>query len=140
MTDETFVDGSAQITELIAVAATMVRFCVAVNVDCACDIAVMVTTLFVGTEAGAVYNPPLVMAPVPDPLTDQFTRVLLMFTTVAVHCEVPSTVTSIGTHEIVIVGTTAVVLEPQELRIASATINPKQRRTRRQATASRPDR
>jgi cellulose biosynthesis protein BcsQ len=51
----------------------------------ACDVAVIVTTLLVGTVAGAVYNPPAVMAPVPVPLTDQFTSVLLRFRTVAVH-------------------------------------------------------
>ena len=85
-----FAVGSRQVTALIAVGSTRVRFCVAVKVDCACAVAVIVTTLFCtlfadGIIAGAVYNPPLVIDPVPVPLTDQFTNVLLKFRTVAVH-------------------------------------------------------
>jgi len=92
--DESFVEGSRQVTAVIAVACWMVTLAVAVNVDCACDVAVMVTTLFVGTVAGAVYRPLEVsIEPVPVPVTDQFTSVLLAFRTVAVHCAVPSTVT-----------------------------------------------
>src|SRR5579871_6793481 len=72
--------GSTQVTALIAVACSMVRPCVAVRVACTCEVAVMVTTLLVGTVAGAVYKPALVMAPLPVPLTDQFTRVLLRLT------------------------------------------------------------
>ena len=72
-------------TVLIAVGCTSVRFCVAVKLDCTCEVAVIVTTLLVGTVAGAVYNPPLVIDPVPVPLTVQFTKVLLRFMTVAVH-------------------------------------------------------
>jgi hypothetical protein len=41
--------------------------------------------LLVGTVAGAVYKPPLLIDPLPVPLTDQFTSVLLTFKTVAVH-------------------------------------------------------
>jgi hypothetical protein len=69
---------------------------------------VTVTTLLVGTAAGAVYNPPVLIDPVPVPLTDQFTNVLLRFKTEAVHCEVPSTVTSVGVHVTVIVGVVVV--------------------------------
>jgi len=67
---------------------------VAVRVDCTWEVAVIVTILVLGTVAGAVYSPPLVIDPVPVPLTDQFTRVLLALRTVAVHCAVPRTVTS----------------------------------------------
>jgi hypothetical protein len=77
--------GSTQVRALIAVAGTKVIVWVAVNVDWACEVAVIVTTLLVGTVPGAVYNPPAVMAPVPVPLTDQLTSVLLRFRTVAVH-------------------------------------------------------
>jgi len=91
---ETSVEGSTQITAVMAVACSMVTLAVAVKLDCACEVAVIVTTLFVGTVAGAVYTPPLVIEPTPVPLTDQFTRVLLALRTVAVHCAVPSTVTS----------------------------------------------
>ena len=130
MPDETvdaeLLEESTHVTALIAVGCTRVKLCVAVNVDCTCEVAVIVTTLLVGTVAGAVYNPPLVIDPVPVPPTVQFTNVLLRFTTVAVHCEVPSTVTLTGTHEIVIVG--AVVVEgllPQEIRIAGTAIRAK---------------
>ena len=78
-------EGSWQMTAVIAVAATIVTFAVAVNVDCTCEVAVIVTTLLVGTVAGAVYSPPVVIEPLPVPLTDQFTSVLLAFNTVAVH-------------------------------------------------------
>ena len=44
-------------TAVIAVAATMVRLAVAVSVDCTWEVAVIVTTLLVGTVAGAVYSP-----------------------------------------------------------------------------------
>jgi hypothetical protein len=120
---------SLHITAAIAVAATIVRLAVAVSVDCACEVAVIVTTLFVGTAAGAVYNPLVVLIdPLLVPLTDQFTRVLLALRTVAVHWEVPSTVTSVGLHETVIVGVTVVGAAPQELRTASAAVSPKKRR------------
>ena len=89
----------------------------------------IVTTLFVGTVPGAVYSPPLVIDPVPVPLTDQFTRVLLRFTTVAVHCEVPSTVTAVGVHVTVMVGfVVVVVLLPQELRNAGTVISARKKR------------
>jgi hypothetical protein len=78
-------EGSLQVTAAMAVGWTMVRFCVAVKVDCTCEVAVIVTTLLVGTVPGAVYNPPLEIDPVPVPPTDQFTSVLLRFKTVAVH-------------------------------------------------------
>ena len=76
---------STHVTALIAVGCTSVRFCVAVKLDFACEVAVIVTTLLVGTVAGAVYNPPLVIDPVPVPPTVQFTSVLLRLVTVAVH-------------------------------------------------------
>src|SRR5579872_21978 len=132
--------GSTQVTALIAVACSMVKPCVAVRVFCTCEVAVMVTTLLVGTVAGAVYNPALLMEPFPVPLTDQFTRVLVRFTTVAVHCAVPSTVTSVGTQDTVIVGATAVEVEPQELRIAAATTAPASNSRPFQRTSSRPSR
>ena len=131
-------------TAVIAVAATIVRLAVAVSVDCTWEVAVIVTILLLGTVAGAVYSPPLVIEPVPEPLTDQFTVLLLAFKTLAVHCAVPSTVTSapvpwVGTHEAVMDGVTAVVLvDPQELRIASAAASPKKRRTRSQRISQRP--
>ena len=120
----------------MAVAGTRVMVWVAVSVDWACEVAVIVTTLLVGTVAGAVYNPPAVMAPVPVPLTDQFTSVLLRFRTVAVHCEVPRTVTLAGTQETVMVGVVAVVEEPlpQELRIAGAAISATNQTKRSQRT------
>src|SRR5579862_6495549 len=68
---------------------------------------------------------------------DQFTSVLLSFMTVAVHCEVESTVTSAGVHETVIVGVTAVEVEPQALRTASAAVMPKKKRTRSQRALPR---
>jgi hypothetical protein len=74
-----------QVTALIATAFWRVKLSVAVKVDCTCDTAVIVTTLLVGTVAGAVYKPPLLIDPLPVPLTDQFTSVLLTFKTVAVH-------------------------------------------------------
>jgi len=100
---------------------------------------VIVTTLLVGTAAGAVYNPPLLIDPVPVPLTDQFTSVLLTFKTVAVHWEVPSTVTSVGLHVTVIVGVVVVVeLLPQEIRIAGTAISANKKIRRSQRTFSRP--
>jgi hypothetical protein len=88
-------------------------------------------TLFVGTAAGAVYKPPLFMVPFPVPLTVQFTKVLLRFKTLAVHCDVASTVTSVGVHETVIVGVGLVLgVLPQELRIAAKAISP-MKKTRR---------
>jgi hypothetical protein len=126
--------GSRQVTVWICVAGSSVRFCVAVTVDCTCDVAVttmMLEALFVpGIVAGAVYNPPLVIdpaLPLPPPLmaTLQFTRVLLRLRTVAVHCEVVRTVTSLGVHETVIVGVAVVlVLDPQEVTNASAVASP----------------
>jgi hypothetical protein len=121
--------GSTQVTAVIAVAASIVRFCVAVSVDCTWDVAVTVTTLLVGTVDGAVYNPPLLIEPFPVPLMLQLTSVLLRFWTLAVHCEVVRTVTSEGTQETVIVGLTAVVVEPQELRKANAAASPKEKST-----------
>jgi hypothetical protein len=79
---------SLQMTAVIAVAATRVTLVVAVSVDSAWEVAVIVTTLFVGTTAGAVYNPLVVlMDPLPVPLIDQFTSVLLvvLLRMVAVH-------------------------------------------------------
>ena len=79
---------SLQMTAVIAVAATRVTLVVAVSVDSAWEVAVIVTTLFVGTAAGAVYNPLVVlMDPLPVPLIDQFTSVLLvvLLRMVAVH-------------------------------------------------------
>ena len=79
---------SLQMTAVIAVAATRVTLVVAVSVDSAWEVAVIVTTLFVGTAAGAVYNPLVVlMVPLPVPLIDQFTSVLLvvLLRMVAVH-------------------------------------------------------
>lgn len=125
------------VTALIAVGCWMVRFCVAVNVDCTCEVAVIVITLLVGTLAGAVYRPPELIDPVPV-VTAQFTKLLLRLTTVAVHCEVPRMVTSLGMQEMVMVGVTVVLLAPQELRTASAAVNPKKKRRRFQRTLSRP--
>jgi len=142
--DAGFPEESLHMTAVIAVAATIVRLAVAVSVDCTWEVAVIVTTLVLGTFAGAVYIPPLVIEPLPVPLTDQFTRVLLAFKTLAVHCAVPSTVTSdpvpwLAVHVAVMVGVTAVVLaDPQELRTASATVSPKKKRTRSQRILRRP--
>jgi hypothetical protein len=66
------------VTALIAVACSIVTVVVVVKVDCAAAVAVMVTTLFVGTAAGAVYVPLVIpIDPLPVPLTDQFASVLL---------------------------------------------------------------
>lgn len=137
-------EASSQMMAVICVAATMVSVVVAVRVDCTWEVAVMVTTLLVGTLDGAVYKP-LVwpMEPALVPLTDQFTRVLLALMTVAVHCAVPFTVTSapvpvVGTQEALMVGATVVELEPQALREARATASPKRIRNRSQRTRSRP--
>jgi hypothetical protein len=55
------------------------------------------------------------MLPVPVPLTDQFTNVLVRFTTIAVHWEVPRTGTLAGTQETVIVGVVLVaVFDPHD--------------------------
>jgi len=85
-----------QTTALIVVAFSIVTVVVPVVVDCASEVAVTVATLLVGTEIGAMYTPLLSMVPngpVPVPLTDHFTRVLLRFVTIALHCAVPPTVT-----------------------------------------------
>ena len=136
---------SLQTTAVIAVAATMVRLAVAVSVDCTWEVAVIVTTLVLGTVAGAVYSPlVLSIEPFPVPLTDQFTSVLLAFRTVAVHCAVPRTVTFapvpwVGTHEAVMDGVTAVLaLLPQELRIAGTAIRAKKQARLPQRTLPRP--
>jgi hypothetical protein len=136
---------SLQMTAVIAVAGTIVRLAVAVRVDCTWEVAVIVTTLLVGTVAGAVYTPLAEsIEPLPVPLTDQFTNVLLSPVTIAVHCAVPSTVTSapapcVGVHEAVIVGDTAVLaVLPQELRIAGKAIRATKRKIRFQRTLSRP--
>jgi hypothetical protein len=66
------------------------------------------------------------MDPLPVPLTLQFTRVLLSFVTVAVHCEVPSTVTLVGEHETAMVGVEVVEAAlPQELSAAGNARNAK---------------
>lgn len=143
-TDAGFPEESLQMTAVIAVAATMVRLAVAVSVDWTWEVAVIVMTFVVGTVAGAVYSPLVIsIEPLPVPLTDQLTRVLLALRTVAVHCAVPRTVTSapvpcVGTHEAVMDGATVVEAEPQELRIASAAASPKMKRTRSQRTLCRP--
>ena len=142
--DAEFPEESLQITAVIAVAATIVKLAVAVRVDCTCEVAVIVTILVLGTVAGAVYSPPLLIEPVPDPLTDQFTRVLLALRTVAVHCAVPRTVTSapvpwVGMHVAVMDGVTVVLaLLPQELRIAGKAISAKKKRMRSQRILRRP--
>ena len=142
--DAEFPEESLQITAVIAVAATMVKLAVAVRVDCTWEVAVIVTTLVLGTVAGAVYSPPLVIEPLVVPLTDQFTRVLLALRTVAVHCAVPRTVTSapvpcVGTHEAVMDGVTAVLaLLPQELRIAGKAIRAKKKKIPSQRTLPGP--
>jgi hypothetical protein len=78
------------------------------------------TPLFVeGGLDGAVNRPPGVIDPL-LPLTLQFTSVLLSFVTVAVHWEVPSTVTLEGVQTTVMVGVAVVEeLLPQELRTAA---------------------
>lgn len=135
-----------QITAVIAVAASIVTDVVVDRLDCDWEVAVMVTTLFVGTVAGAVYKPLVVsIEPLPVPLTDQLTRVLLTLSTLAVHCAVPSTVTSapvppVDTHEAVMDGVTAVEPDPQELRIVNAAISPDNTRRRSQRTVSHPKR
>ena len=59
------------------------------------------------------------MEPLPVPLTLQLTSVLLSFVTVAVHWDVPSTVTLEGVQTTVMVGVEVVeALLPQELRTA----------------------
>jgi hypothetical protein len=104
---------------------------------------VIVTLLLLGTAAGAVYSPPLLIEPLPVPPTDQFTRVLVAFNTLAVHCAVPSTVTfdpvpRVAVHVAVIVGVVVVLgLLPQELRIAATAINAKIECKRSQRTLSR---
>jgi hypothetical protein len=85
-TDAGFPEESLQMTAVIAVAATIVRLAVAVKLACACADAVIVTMLLVGTVAGAVYNPLVILIdPLPVPLTDQFTRLLVRPTTLPVH-------------------------------------------------------
>jgi hypothetical protein len=126
----------------------MVRLAVAVKLDCDWEVAVIVTTplLVVGTVAGAVYNPALVIDPELVPPTDQFTKVLpLTFKTVAVHCAVPSTVTLapvpwVGVHTADMVGGVVVLAAlPQELRIAGTAISAKKNKRRSQRTLSRPE-
>jgi len=122
---------STQVTAEIAVGCWMVKLAVAVKVDCTWDVAAMVTTLLVGTVEGAVNMPPVLIDPVPVPLTDQFTSVLLRFKTVAVHCEVPNTVTEVGVHVTVIVGVVVVVvllLLPQELIQAGMAMSARKKR------------
>ena len=87
----------------------------------------IVTTLLVGTVAGAVYTVvllPLLLLMVPKvafppatPPACQVTRVLLRFVMVAVQLDIPLTVTDKGEHESVIVGVVVVVVvepPPQE--------------------------
>jgi hypothetical protein len=85
------VPGGRQVTAAIETAGSMVMVVVPFVVLSALESAVIVTTLllFAGRVEGAVYKP-LVLSidpklPVPVPLTDQVTRVLLKFKTVAVH-------------------------------------------------------
>src|SRR5712664_4758863 len=108
---------SRQVTALMAVAGRIVIVAVAVKEVCAWAIAVMVTTLLVGTVCGAVYLPfvsivPKVEFPPATPPASQFTRVLLRFRMLWVHCTVPFTSTEVAAQEIVNVGVAAVVLEP----------------------------
>jgi hypothetical protein len=126
----------------MAVGGISVRLCVAVRVDCTCEVAVIVTTLVVvvGLAAGAVYSPPAVIEPVLVPLTVQFTSVLLRFKTVAVHWAVPSNVTSVGVQDMVMVGVTAVEAEPQELKIPNIATSPKKKSKRSQRTLPHPNR
>ena len=66
----------------------MVMVAVPLVVESALEVAVIVTTLFVGTAGGAVYKPLLSIEPnepLPIPLTVQVTRVLLKFKGVALH-------------------------------------------------------
>lgn len=83
------------------------------------------------------------MDPLPVPLTDQFTRVLVAFRTVAVHCAVPFTVTSdplpeVEMQEAVMDGVTAVEVElPQELRNAIAAVRRRKERMRSQPALGR---
>ena len=75
---------SKQVTALMAVAGRIVIVAVAVREVCAWAIAVIVTTLLVGTVCGAVYLPlvsivPKVEFPPATPPASQFTRVLLRF-------------------------------------------------------------
>ena len=121
----------------MAVGGWMVTVVVVLKVDWACAVAVIVTTLFVGTVAGAVYIPLVILIdPLPVPLTDQFTSVLLRPFTLAVHTEVPSTVTWAGEQEAVMVGAVVVLLEllPHELRIAGTAIIAQKKRRRSQRT------
>jgi hypothetical protein len=140
--EETVVAGlpeaSSQTTVAIAVGCTRVRLCVAVKEACTWEVAVIVMTLFVGIIAGAVYKPPGLMDPLPVPLTVQFTKVLLRFRTVAVHCEVARTVTSVGVHETVIVGVGLLLgVLPQEFRIADPTISARKKNRRCQRALAR---
>jgi hypothetical protein len=133
----------------IAVGGSRVRPWVAVKDDCTCDVAVIVTVLNCwlapGMTAGAVYSPPDVIDPKFDPLgapvgavTLQLTSVLLRLITVAVHCEVPSRVTSVGVQDIVIDGVVAVELDPQELKIPTAASKPTQSKRRPKRTLPHP--
>jgi hypothetical protein len=126
----------------MAVGCSRVTVVVVLKVDWACAVAVMVTTLFVGTVAGAVYNPLVILIdPVPVPLTDQFTSVLLRPITLAVHWEVARTVTSVGVHEAVMVGAVVVLeLLPQELKIAGTAISAQKKSRCSQRTWPRPKR
>ena len=58
---------SMHVTLAMAVGCNRVKFCVAVKVDCTCEVAVIVTELYCwvdpGIAAGAVYNPPAVIEP-----------------------------------------------------------------------------
>jgi hypothetical protein len=142
---------SKHVTLVMAVGGSRVRACVAVKLDCTCEIAVIVTVLYCwldpGITVGAVYNPPAVMDPTLDPVgapeaavTVQFTSVLLRFKTLAVHWDVPSRVTSVGVQDMVMVGVVAVELDPQELKIPSVVTSPKKKRTRSQRTLPHPTR
>src|ERR1700722_15637364 len=113
-----FPEASSQMTAEIAVAGVSVTLSVAFRLPSTCEVAVIVMTLLVGTVAGAVYNPPLLIDPFPDPVTVQFTKVLLRLATVATHWEVPSTVTSVGSQETLIVGVAVVELGAGEFRPA----------------------
>ena len=106
----------------MAVGCWIVIVAVAVRLVCAWAAAVIVTTLLVGTVAGAVYKPFLSIVPVPVPLTCQFTKVLLRFEMLAVHCTCPFTVTVEAAQEADIVGVVDVVVvlpPPQEYSAAS---------------------
>src|ERR1700676_822676 len=115
-----------QLIVLIAVAGKIVIVAVAVKEVCVCAIAVMVTTLLVGTVGGAVYLPlvsivPNVEFPPATPPACQLTRVLLKFAIVWVQDAVPFTVTEVWSHEIVKVGVDVVELEPPHEVRASRT-------------------